>query len=92
MRLPRMTTRRWMVAVAVAGLLLGGLAWFLRNQAPDIHDMFIQIGPYVFWSTSPAFWAILGLGLAVLLGLVVGFIAITALTARAIGRRIFRKP
>jgi hypothetical protein len=28
MRLPRLTKRRWMVAVAVAGLLLGGLAWF----------------------------------------------------------------
>ncbi len=92
MRLPRMTTRRWMVAMAVAGLLLGGLAWSLRNQAPHIHDMFIQIGPYVFWSTSPAFWVILGLGLAVLLGLMVGFIAITALTARAIGRGTFRKP
>jgi hypothetical protein len=54
--------------------------------------MFIQIGPYDLWSTSPAFWTILGLGLAVLLGLMVGFIAITALTARAIGRGIFRKP
>jgi hypothetical protein len=64
----------------------------LRNQASDIHDTFIQIGPYVFWSTSRAFWAILGLGLAVLLGLMVGFIAITALTAKAIGRGIFRKP
>jgi hypothetical protein len=35
MRLPRMTTRRWMLVVAVAGFALGGLAWFLRNQAPD---------------------------------------------------------
>ncbi len=26
MRLPQMTTRRWMVAVAVAGLILGGIA------------------------------------------------------------------
>ena len=60
-------------------IITGGLAWFLRNQAPDIHDMFIQIGPRVFWSTSPVFWVILGLGLAVLLGLVVGFIAINAL-------------
>jgi hypothetical protein len=81
-----------MVAVAVAGLSLGGFAWFLRNQAPDIHDMFIQLGPYVFWSTSPAFWAILGLGLVVLLGLIVGFIATIALKARAMGRDIFRKP
>jgi hypothetical protein len=72
MRLPRMTTRRWMVAVAVVGLLLGGLAWFLRNQAPGIHRVFIQVDPYLFWSTSPASWAILGLGSAVLLGLVVG--------------------
>jgi hypothetical protein len=84
--------RRWMVAVAVAGLSLGGLAWFLRHQAPDIHDMFIRTGPYVFRSTSPAFWAILGLGLAVVSGLMVGFIATIALMARAIGRGIFRKP
>ena len=81
-----------MVAVAVAGLSLGGLAWLLRNQAPHIHDMFIQIGPFVFWSTSPAFWAILGLGLAVLSGLLIGCIATIALAARAIGRGIFRKP
>ena len=92
MRLPRMTTRRWMLVAAVAGFSLGGLAWFLRNQESHIHDMFLQIGPYIFPSTSPAFWAILGLGLAVLLGLMVGFIATIALMARAIGRGIFRKP
>ncbi len=92
MRQPRMTTRRWMVAVAVAGFSLSGLAWILRNQAPGIHDMFLQVGPYVFPSTSPAFGAILGLGLTLLLGLTVGFIATIALTARAIGRGIFRKP
>jgi hypothetical protein len=92
MRRPRMTTRRWMLVVAVAGFSLGGLAWFLRNQAFNIHDMFFQIGPYVFRSTSPAFWAILGLGLAVLWGLVAGLIETVALTARAIGRAIFRKP
>lgn len=84
--------RRWMVAVAVAGLSLGGLVWLLRNQAPHIHDLFIQIGPYVFWSTSPAFWAILALGLAVLLGLLIGFTSTIALATRAICRRIFRKP
>lgn len=32
MRIPRMTTRRWMVAVVVASLLLGALAMVLRSR------------------------------------------------------------
>ena len=44
MRLPRMTTRRWIVAVAVIGLMLGGtieayrLAYRLRRRYDDFLD------------------------------------------------------
>src|SRR5437016_1856204 len=57
------TLRLIMVVVAFAGFIFAGLAWFLQSKAPDahVHDAFIQIGPYLFWSTSPASWAILGL-------------------------------
>jgi hypothetical protein len=30
MRLPRMTTRRWTIAVAIAACLLGGIVWHIR--------------------------------------------------------------
>jgi hypothetical protein len=36
MRLPRMTTRRWMVAVAIAGLVLGFVARRSRLEFPHI--------------------------------------------------------
>ncbi len=85
-------TIRWMLAsVVVAGLIFGCFAWLLRSQARDVHDAFIEIGPYTFWSDSPAFWAILGLVLAVVVGVLVGFIAVLVFAAKAIGRRIIRK-
>ncbi len=37
MRLPRMTTRRWMLAVAVVGLLLGGSLAFVRLRTLSRH-------------------------------------------------------
>jgi hypothetical protein len=37
MRLPRMTTRRWMLAVAVVGLVLGGSLEFVRKQMLSRH-------------------------------------------------------
>ena len=37
MRLPRMTTRRWMLAVAVVGLLLGGSLAFVRLKTLSRH-------------------------------------------------------
>jgi hypothetical protein len=40
MRLPRMTTRRWMVAVAVVGLLMGG--YRLKQR----HDDFLSRAQY----------------------------------------------
>jgi len=80
-----------MVVVAVAGLVFGCLAWVLPSLALHFQETYIEVGPYVFWSTSPAFWAILGLVLAVLGGLLIGFIAVMVFTARAIGRRIIRK-
>jgi hypothetical protein len=38
-RLPRMTTRRWMVAVAVVGLVIGGTAEAIRLKRR--HDYFV---------------------------------------------------
>ena len=41
MRLPRMTTRRWMVAVAVMGLLMGGVVGGVRLKRR--HDYFLNL-------------------------------------------------
>ena len=91
-RLMQFTIRRLMAAVAVAGLVFGCLAWIWRRLALDfhIHDSFIMVGPYVFASDSAAFWAILLLVLALLMGLV-GFLAAIVYTAKAIGNRIMCK-
>ena len=32
MRVPRMTTRRWMIAVAVVGLVIGGGVWLKQRR------------------------------------------------------------
>jgi hypothetical protein len=93
MRLRRMrfTIRRMMVVVAVAGLIFGCLAWLLPSLELHFHDAYIQVGPYVLWSTSPAFWAILLLVLALFVGLLVGFLAVIVCAAKAISRRIIDK-
>jgi hypothetical protein len=92
-RLMQFTIRRLMAAVAVAGLVFGCLAWIWRRLVLDfhIHDSFIKVGPYVFASDSAAFWAILLLALALLMGLLVGFLAAIVYTAKAIGNRIMCK-
>jgi hypothetical protein len=40
MRLPRMTTRQWMIAVAIVGVLLGGIdgAQRLRRRRDEFAD------------------------------------------------------
>ena len=82
-----------MLAVAVAGLVFGCLAWLLPSLALDfhVHDTLIVVGPYVFAPDSPAFWAILLLVLALLMGLLVGLLAVIVRTAKAIRNRIMRK-
>ena len=40
MRLPRMTTRRWMVVVALVGLLMGGAIGGIRLK--QRHDYFLS--------------------------------------------------
>jgi hypothetical protein len=40
MRLPRMTTRRWMIAVAVFGLAMGGIAYALRLERLRVYYHF----------------------------------------------------
>ena len=44
MRLPRMTTRRWMIAVAVVGLLIGGCIGGVRLKR--WHDHFLHRARY----------------------------------------------
>ena len=92
-RRTQFTLGRLMLAVAVTGLLFGCLAWLLPNLAIDfhVHDTFIMVGPYVFASDSAAFWAILLLVLALLMGVLVGLLAVVVRTAKAIRNRIMRK-
>jgi hypothetical protein len=82
-----------MLAVAVAGLVFGCLAWLLPNLALDfhVHEMLVIVGPFVFASDSAAFWAILLFVLALLAGLLVGLLAVTVRAAKAIRHRIMRK-
>src|SRR5262245_45288350 len=42
LQLPRMTTRRWMVAVAVVGLVMGGTAYTMRMA--QLSDRYRQAG------------------------------------------------
>jgi hypothetical protein len=81
-----------MLAVAVAGLVFGCMAWLLPSLALDfhVHDMFVMVGPFVFTSDSTAFWAILLLVLSLLMGLLVGLLALIVRTAKAIRNRITR--
>jgi hypothetical protein len=92
LRIPRpartqFTLRGMMVIVAIAGLILGFLAWlsrwafdlldllaaFLKPTSPSVsHEVTIYVGPYGFSSASPAFWPALCLGFAVLAGILVG--------------------
>jgi hypothetical protein len=83
---------RWVVVLTVAGLALGRLAWSLPSEARHIHDVFVQIGPYILWSGSPAFWAILGLMSAAVVGLMVGVIAVIVFIGRRIKERCHGGP
>ena len=56
-----------------------------------VHDTYIGIGPYVFASDSAAFWAVLLLLLAFLVGLWVGLLAVVVQTAKAIRNRVMRE-
>ena len=93
MRLPRMqfTIRRMMVVVVVAGLIFAYLAWLLPRRDLHLHDAYLQVGPYILRSASPAFWVILLLVLALLVGLLVGFVTVIVCTVKAISRRIIRE-
>jgi hypothetical protein len=95
-----------MVAVAIAGLILGFLAWLTRwafdflhflavflkpNSLSVSHEVTIYLGPYRISSASPAFWPTLCLGFAVLIGILVGFFVTIWFAAKVIRRRIRRK-
>jgi hypothetical protein len=100
------TLRAMMVAVAIAGLILGFLTWFCRwafdfldflavilqpNSLSVSHEVIIYLGPYGVSSTSPAFWPTLCLLFAVLVGISVGIFRAVLFAAKAIGCRITRK-
>jgi hypothetical protein len=95
-----------MVGVAIAGLILGFLAWLagwvfdfldflalLLRPAPTgvSHEVIIYVGPYGLSSASPAFWPTLCLGFALLAGMLAGLLTVVLLAAKALGRRITRK-
>jgi hypothetical protein len=95
-----------MVAVAIAGLILGFLAWLSRwafefldflavflqpNSLSVSHEVIIYLGPYGVSSTSPAFWPTLFLVFVVLVGISVGIFTAVLFAAKAIGCRITRK-
>ena len=42
MRLPRMTTRRWMIAVAVAAVVLGAITWYRKLSSGDREEVFVD--------------------------------------------------
>jgi hypothetical protein len=56
MRLPRMTTRRWMVVVVVVGLLMGGVR--LKRRHDD------SVGRARFHNEMAATWIARGIGAA----------------------------
>jgi hypothetical protein len=111
LRIPRpsriqFTLRGMMVAVAIAGLILGFLVWLsgwvfnffdflvllLRPASPGFsQEVIIDFGPYSLSSTSPAFWPTLCLGFALLAGMLVGLLTVVLFAAKAIGGRINRK-
>jgi hypothetical protein len=93
LRRTQSTLGRLMLAVAVTGLVFACQAWLLPTRALDshVHDTYINAGPYVFASDSAAFWAISLLVLALLMGLLVGFLAVIVRTAKAIRNQIIRK-
>jgi hypothetical protein len=96
MRRNSMRLRLWhlMAIVAGAGLIAGGYVWLLP-PGTDLHrhdfHAFMYVGVYVVPHTSPAFWVILGLELAALMGLFVGFIAVFVRITKAIKCIIIRK-
>jgi hypothetical protein len=100
------TLRGMMVAVAIAGLILGFLAWLCRwafdfldflavflqpNSLSVSHEVVVYLGPYGVSSTSPAFWPTLCLVFAVLVGIAVGIFTAVLFAAKAIGFRFTRK-
>jgi hypothetical protein len=76
-----------MAVVAVAGGIAGGYVWLRPTEPGHLHDFYIIIAGHVIPHTSPVFWIITSLTLAVFLGLGAGVIALIVRTVSAIGRR-----
>ena len=59
MRFPRMTTRRWMIAVAVMGIILwGGIGLYRWWKPPEVFDPFDaaeMMGPSIIAEDSYRF-------------------------------------
>lgn len=57
MPFPRMTTRRWMPAVAVSGVICGGGGALIGHVAPSATIVFYEFeGPWVALGYSPVAW------------------------------------
>jgi hypothetical protein len=95
-----------MLAVPIAGLILGFLAWLsgwvfdflaflallLGPVSPGFsQEVIIYVGPYSFSSASPAFWPILFLAFALFASVLVGFAAVVFFAVKMIRRRTMRK-
>jgi hypothetical protein len=78
-----------MAVVAIAGCISGGYVWLRPTEPSDVHyhDATTTIAGHVIPDTSPVFWIIVSLTLAVFLGLCAGVIAFVVRTVSAIGRR-----
>lgn len=91
MRLSLWRPRLWMLmaVVAVAGWIAGGYVWLRPPEPLHWHDFHatITIAGHVIPHTSPVFWIIVSLALAMFLGLCTGVIALVVRTVSAIGRR-----
>ena len=53
MRLPRMTTRRWMKAVVVAAVILTPFAWLSRESRAPFHVTTLTVGLLLLVFASP---------------------------------------
>jgi hypothetical protein len=80
-----------MVIVAAAGLVAGAYVWLLppapSTSVTRVYSLTVEVGGYAFPHTSPAFWIVLALALAVPMALVIGMIAAIVWAVKAFRRR-----
>ena len=101
MRIPHVRFRIWhlMAIVAITGLMAAGyVSVFPPEPQASSHTLIwrhnyyvtLEIAGYVFPHTSPAFWIVSGFALSVVIGLLVGLIAIIVRATKVLRRRTIR--